>query len=93
MRIVFGAGTLTEVAAEARTLSNRIMIISGRHEVDAAAVVVAQLGDDLAWQIPEVVQRVPMEVSASGTCRVPLARPHVAMLGGNSVGELPMLGI
>ena len=62
VRIVFGAGTLPEVAAEARTLSNRIMIISGHHEADAAAVVIAQLGDDLAWQIPDVVQHVPVDV-------------------------------
>jgi hypothetical protein len=58
----FGAGTLTEVAAEARTLNNRIMIISGRHEANAAEVVIAQLGDDLVWQIPDVVQHVPVDV-------------------------------
>ena len=39
VRVVFGPGCLAEVAAEARTLGNRIMIISGRHEADAAAVV------------------------------------------------------
>jgi maleylacetate reductase len=64
VRVVFGPGTLAQVAAEARTLGNRIMIISGRHEAGAAAVVMAQLGDDLAWQIPEVVQHVPVEVAA-----------------------------
>ena len=64
VRVVFGPGTLAQVAAEARTLGNRIMIICGRHEADAAAVVMAQLGDDLAWQIPEVVQHVPVDVAA-----------------------------
>ena len=60
VRVVFGPGSLGQVAAEARTLGTRILIISGPHEADAAAAVSAQLGDDLAWRIPEVVQHVPV---------------------------------
>lgn len=64
VRVVFGPGSLGQVAAEARTLGTRILIISGPHEADAAAAVSAQLGDDLAWRIPEVVQHVPVAAVA-----------------------------
>jgi maleylacetate reductase len=59
VRVVFGRGSLGQVASEARMLGTRIVIISGRHAADAAAVVSARLGDDLAWRIPDVVQHVP----------------------------------
>ena len=58
-----GVGSLARVASEARTLGGRIMIISGRHEAEAATAVSAQLGDDLAARIPDVVQHVPFEVA------------------------------
>ena len=64
VRVIFGRGCLGQVASEARTLGSRIMIISGRHEADAAAGVSDQLGDDLVWRISEVVQHVPVEVAA-----------------------------
>jgi alcohol dehydrogenase class IV len=47
-------------------LGNRIVIISGRHQSAAAAAVSAQLGDDLAWRIPDVVQHVPLADVARG---------------------------
>jgi hypothetical protein len=47
--------SLAQVASEARTLGSRIMIISGCDEADAAEVVSAKFGDDLAWRISEVV--------------------------------------
>jgi maleylacetate reductase len=64
VRVVFGPGSLGQVAAEARTLGTRILVISGPHKADAAAAVSAQLGDDLAWRIPEVVQHVPVAAVA-----------------------------
>jgi maleylacetate reductase len=64
VRVVFGLGGLAHVASEARTLGTRIVIISGRHAADAAAAVTAQLGDDLAWRIPDVVQHVPIAAVA-----------------------------
>ena len=64
VRVVFGPGSLGHVAAEARALGSRIVIISGRHEADAAAAVGAQLGGDLAWRIPDVVQHVPIATVA-----------------------------
>jgi maleylacetate reductase len=66
VRVVFGPGSLGQVASEARMLGNRIVIISGRHQSAAAAAVSAQLGDDLAWRIPDVVQHVPLADVARG---------------------------
>ena len=43
VRVVFGAGTLRQIAAEARTLGDRIMIISGGHGARAAAMVAADM--------------------------------------------------
>ena len=89
VRVVFGPGTLTEVAAEARTLGSRIMIISGRHEADAAAMVSAQLGADLAWQIPDVVQHVPIEVAARAIAAVHDAKVGALLsIGGGSATGL-----
>lgn len=64
VRVVFGTGSLASVAAAGRTLGSRLMIISGRHEADAAAAVRADLGDDLVARIPDVRQHVPVEVAA-----------------------------
>jgi maleylacetate reductase len=88
VRVVFGPGTLAQVGSEARTLGNRIMIISGRHEADAAAVVMARLGDDLAWQIPEVVQHVPVEVAARAieAARAAGVGVVVSIGGGSATG-------
>ena len=64
VRVIFGRGSLAHVPSEARTLGSRVMIISGRHEADAAAAVSAELGDDLVARIPDVVQHVPVDVAA-----------------------------
>jgi maleylacetate reductase len=89
VRVVFGAGTLAQAAAEARTLGNRIMIISGRHEARAAAVVTAELGDDLASHIPEVVQHVPVEVAARAIAMARDAQVGVLVsIGGGSATGL-----
>jgi maleylacetate reductase len=66
VRIVFGVGSLGHVASEARVLGTRIVMISGRHEAGAAAAVSAELGDDLVWRIPDVVQHVPVTAVARG---------------------------
>jgi maleylacetate reductase len=63
VRVIFGRGTLAQVASEARTLGTRIMIVSGRHEAEAANLVSDQLGDDLVWRIEDVVQHVPVGVA------------------------------
>ena len=88
IRVVFGPGGLAQVASEAHTLGTRIMIISGRHEGDAAAAVSAQLGDDLAWRITEVVQQVPVEIAARAiqAARESRAGVVVSIGGGSATG-------
>jgi hypothetical protein len=85
IRVVFGPGSLAQVVLEARTLGTRIMIISGRQEADAAEAVSAQLGDDLAWRIPEVVQHVPVETAAKAIEAARESRAGVVIsIGGGS---------
>jgi maleylacetate reductase len=88
VRVVFGPGSLAQVASEARTLGTRIMIISGRHEVQAAAAVSAQLGDDLASQITDVVQHVPVQVAdrAIEVARDARAGVILSIGGGSATG-------
>ena len=88
IRVVFGPGSLAQVASEARTLGTRIMIISGRQEGDAAEEVSAQLGDDHAWRIPEVVQHVPVETVAKAieAARESRAGVVVSIGGGSATG-------
>jgi maleylacetate reductase len=88
VRIVFGPGSLAQVASEARTLGTRIMIISGHHEADAAAAASARLGDDLVWRIAEVVQHVPVEVAARAleAAREARAAVVVSIGGGSAIG-------
>jgi maleylacetate reductase len=88
VQVLFGLGNLDQVVSQARTLGTRIMIISGRHEADAAKQVSAQLGDDLAWRIPEVAQHVPVDVAAGAIAAARDARAEVlvAIGGGSAIG-------
>jgi maleylacetate reductase len=89
VRVVFGPGSLTRVATEARILGSRIMIISGSHEADAAEAVSGQHGNDLAWRIPEVVQHVPVEVAGRAIAAAHDARTGVLVsIGGGSATGL-----
>ena len=63
VRVVFGPRSLAQVPSEARILGSRIMIISGRHEADAAEAVRAELGDDVVARIPDVIQHVPVDIA------------------------------
>jgi maleylacetate reductase len=89
VRIVFGPGRLDQVAAEARTLGTRIMIIAGRHEAEAAETVSEQLGDDLAWRISEVAQHVPVKIAERALQQAKGARVGVLVsIGGGSATGL-----
>lgn len=89
-RGVFGPGSLAQVASEARTLGARILIIFWSPGSEALGVVSAQLGDDLAWRIPGVVQHVPVEIAARA---IEAARETkvgvVVSIGGDSATGLP----
>jgi maleylacetate reductase len=88
VRVIFGRGSLAKVPSEARTLGTRVMIISGRHEVDAAAAVSAGLGDDLVARIPDVVQHVPVDVAvrAVDAARVAEVGLVISIGGGSATG-------
>ena len=88
VRVVFGPGTLNEVAAEARALGTSVLLISGRHEAKAADVVSAGLGADLSRRIEEVHPHVPTDVASRATAvaRDVAADVVVAIGGGSAVG-------
>jgi maleylacetate reductase len=88
VRVIFGRGSLAQVPSEARTLGSRVMIISGRHEADAAAAVSAGLGDDLVARIPDVVQHVPVDVAvrAVDSARVAEVGLVISIGGGSATG-------
>jgi maleylacetate reductase len=88
VRVVFGPGTLTRVAPEARALGTSILLISGCHEAEAADAVSAQLGDDLASRIEGVHPHVPVGVASRATAvaREVGAGVVVAIGGGSAVG-------
>jgi maleylacetate reductase len=89
VRIVFGPGRLDHVAAEARTLGKRIMIIAGRHEAEAAETVSEQLGDDLAWRISDIAQHVPVKIAERALQAAQGARVGVLVsIGGGSATGL-----
>jgi maleylacetate reductase len=61
-RVVFGAGTLDQVADEVELLGvRRVLVIATRSAHDAADVVEVELGDRFAGRIDGVAQHVPTE--------------------------------
>jgi maleylacetate reductase len=63
-RVVFGAGSIAQVADEVRRLgSSRVLIIGGGHEKAYIDRIVSDLGQLVAGRIEEVVQHVPVEVA------------------------------
>jgi maleylacetate reductase len=88
VRVVFGPGTMTTVAPEARALGTSILLISGRHEAEAADALSAQLGDDLASRIEGVHPHVPVGVASRATAIAGEVEAGVlvAIGGGSAVG-------
>ncbi|TCC40869.1 maleylacetate reductase [Kribbella speibonae] len=88
-RVVFGAGTLAQVAAEVEALGVRRALVVATNSARAAAdVVEAQLGDLFAGRIDGVAQHVPTEVAdqARTTARETDADAVIAIGGGSAIG-------
>ena len=88
-RIVFGAGTLDQVAAEVERLAiSRTLVIATGSARDAADVVELGLGDRFAGRIDEVRQHVPIERAdaARAKAREIEADGIVALGGGSAIG-------
>ena len=78
VRVVFGAGRIDAVAAEASRLDGPVLLIAGRRQVREADRIAAELGPRCAGRINEVTEHVP----------APLARQAVDLtrdLGGGTV--------
>jgi maleylacetate reductase len=88
-RVVFGAGTLDQVAGEVEALGvRRTLLIATNSARDAADVVEAELGDRFAGRIDGVAQHVPTEVAeaARAKAREIGADGIVAIGGGSAIG-------
>lgn len=88
-RVVFGAGSLDQVAAEVELLGvRRVLVVATRSARDAADVVEVELKDRFAGRIDGVAQHVPTEVaqSARDKTREVSADGIVAIGGGSAIG-------
>ncbi|HET6987096.1 MAG TPA: maleylacetate reductase [Kribbella sp.] len=88
-RVVFGAGTLDQVASEVELLGvRRVLVVATRSARDAADVVEVELGDRFAGRIDGVAQHVPTEVAeaARDKAREIGADGIVAIGGGSAIG-------
>lgn len=88
-RVVFGAGTLDQVAGEVASLGvRRVLLVATKSARDAADVVEVELGDRFAGRIDGVAQHVPTEVAedARAKARDIGADGIVAIGGGSAVG-------
>jgi maleylacetate reductase len=88
VRVVFGAGTLMQVALETRALGSRVLLVAGRHEDDAADRVTTGLGGDVVGRLRDVTQHVPADLAdaAVGRARELTAEVVVAIGGGSATG-------
>ena len=85
-RVVFGAGSRHQLAAEAEALgSRRILLVASTHENDLAADVGAILGDLVVARFDDVVQHVPIPKANDA---IALTKEHdvdtVVTIGGGS---------
>ena len=88
-RVVFGAGSLDQVAGEVELLGvRRVLVVATRSARDSADVVEVELGDRFAGRIDGVAQHVPTEVAedARAKAREIGAEGIVAIGGGSAVG-------
>jgi maleylacetate reductase len=108
VRVVFGAGSLDDVAREGAALGARVLLIAGRHEDAAADVVAEQLrsqrGAECVGRLRKVTQHVPVQVAADAVAQTRElgAEVIIAVGGGSATGlakavaletGLPMLAV
>ncbi|MEU4190377.1 maleylacetate reductase [Kribbella sp. NPDC026611] len=88
-RVVFGAGSLDQVAGEVEGLGvRRALVIATRSARDAADVVEIALGNSFAGRIDGVTQHVPTELAdqARAKAREVDADGIIAIGGGSAIG-------
>ena len=89
VRVVFGAGTLGQLASEVRPLGRRALLVAGAHEDAAAGTVSAQLGNDLVGRLRDVTQHVPVELAHDAITRArDVGADVVVAVGGGSATGL-----
>ncbi|MGC4937292.1 maleylacetate reductase [Kribbella sp. DT2] len=95
-RVVFGAGTLNQVAGEVELLEvSRALVIATGSARDAADVVELGLGDRFAGRIDEVRQHVPVELADAARAKAAevAADGIVALGGGSAIGLAKVIAL
>ncbi|TCC55949.1 maleylacetate reductase [Kribbella pittospori] len=104
-RVVFGPGSLDQVAAEVELLGvRRVLVVATNSARDAADVVEVELKDRFAGRIDGVTQHVPTEVAANARAKAREidADGLIAIGGGSAIGlakavaltrELPIVAV
>ncbi|MBY3552675.1 maleylacetate reductase [Modestobacter lapidis] len=88
-RVVFGAGSLHRVAAEAAALGGeRVLLVAGSHSADARDVLAADLGARLVGGLTGVTEHVPVEVARAAVAEADRCGADlvVALGGGSATG-------
>ena len=88
-RVVFGAGTLDQVAAEAELLGlGRVLLIATKSAQEAADVVEVELKDRFAGRIDGVTQHVPTQVADAARAKAHESNADglVTIGGGSAIG-------
>ncbi len=88
VRVVFGAGSVGQVATEADRLGGSVLLIAGRRQVREADRIAAELGPRCVGRINEVAEHVPADIAqrAVELARQTGATTLVAVGGGSAVG-------
>jgi alcohol dehydrogenase class IV len=88
-RILFGAGKLSQVAAEVERLgARRAMVVSTPGRSALAESIGPRLGDRFVGLLPEAVSQVPIELAVRGRARVRELQADclITVGGGASIG-------
>jgi maleylacetate reductase len=86
--VTFGIASLGQVPGVARTLGQRALLVTGRHQQAAADLVSAELGADVVGQMQEAAEHVPIEVATTAVAqaRALQAEVLIAIGGGSATG-------
>jgi maleylacetate reductase len=87
-RVIFGFGTLAEIAGEVRRLGRRALVLSTPQQIDQAHRLAATLGDLTVGVFAEAAMHTPVDVTARAmnAVRALGADCTVALGGGSTTG-------
>lgn len=89
VRVVFGVGSLRQVADETRRLGRRVLVVAGPHEDEPAAEVAEALGESVVGRLRDVEQHVPVALAEAAVAHASRVGADVVLsIGGGSATGL-----